>query len=363
MSKHKRKIKRAVKKAAKRRPFLTFIIIVLIVAVAVGVYFAYKKFNEQKPQTPASGEFSVHFFPLGNISPGDSIYIKAGENDILIDAGSTKGSAESIKNYVDKYCEDKVLEYVIVTHSDSDHIAAFTGDNGIFSYYECEVIIDFPRTNKTETSGIYGDYVALRDAEVEQGAKHYTALECWNNQNGASRQYALSESVTMNIMYNYYYEHDSSDENNYSVCTMFTHGSKNFLFTGDLEKEGEEKFVAYYANTLTQVEFFKAGHHGSATSSNNILLDKIKPKICVIPCIAGDNKHQFPRQDFLDRILAVKNCKIYVPTYRGEDGTEQLLNGEIRIISTATEIKVECSNNSTLFQDSDWFKQNRAMPA
>jgi beta-lactamase superfamily II metal-dependent hydrolase len=43
----------------------------------------------------------------------------------------------------------------------------------------------------------------------------------------------------MKILYNYYYENSSSDENNYSVCVLFTQGSKNFLMTGDLEADGE----------------------------------------------------------------------------------------------------------------------------
>ena len=45
----------------------------------------------------------------------------------------------------------------------------------------------------------------------------------------------------------YYANPDKSNENNNSVCCMFTQQvadgeSKNFLFTGDLEKDGEEYF-------------------------------------------------------------------------------------------------------------------------
>ena len=360
MSKVKRKVKNTIKKVAKKNPLATLIVIILILAIVGGSYYLYTKLKKEQPVT---GEFSIHFFPLGNVSPGDSVYIKAGDNDILIDAGSTTGSATSIKNYVDRFCEDGILEYVIATHSDYDHIAAFTGDNGIFAQYTCKVIIDFPLTNKGRTedkSATYIDYVARRDAEVaNENAVHYTALECWKEENGAKREFQLTDSITMKILYNYYYEHDSKDENNYSVCTMFTHGIRNFLFTGDLEEDGEEKLVEYYGNNLPQVDFFKAGHHGSATSSNEVLLSKIQPKICVISCVAGDHKYDFPKQKALNRILAIKDCKIYVPVYRDANGKPQLLNGEIVILSNETEIKVECSNSNTLFQDTEWFKDNR----
>ena len=68
----------------------------------------------------------------------------------------------------------------------------------------------------------------------------------------------------MEILYNYYYEEDATHENDYSVCVRFYHGSRQFLFTGDLEKSGEEKLAERY--DFTQVELFKAGHHGSSTS-------------------------------------------------------------------------------------------------
>ena len=58
-------------------------------------------------------------------------------------------------------------------------------------------------------------------------------------------------TVSINILYNYFYYYTSSDENNYSVVTLLTQelesGDKHYLFTGDLEKEGENKLVEYYS--------------------------------------------------------------------------------------------------------------------
>lgn len=143
-----------------------------------------------------------------------------------------------------------MLEYVIATHSDRDHIAGFVGTSkieGIFEHYEIETIIDFPRTDKDRNDvAVLDEYYTLRDQEIENGAKHYTALECFNNENGASRTYELSPGVEMEILYNYYYENKSADENNYSVCLMFNQGDNHYLFTGDLEKDGEEHLVTYY---------------------------------------------------------------------------------------------------------------------
>lgn len=330
-------------------------------------------------ETAESGELAFHFPMLGNASTGDSIFIQAGDTDILIDCGSQVASAEVVKNYLtdNELVSDGVLEYVIVTHADKDHIAGFssTGERNIFSYYECEVIIDFNRTNKsllTDSGGdtTYGKYVKARDAEVEKGAKRYSALDCYNNQNGASRTYYFGNDMSMSILYNYFYEHDSTDENNYSVCTLFTHGDRNFLFTGDLESEGEEYLVKY--NDLPEVELYKAGHHGSKTSSNECLLSVIKPRICVVCCCAGTaeytnvEENQFPTQQFIDRISAYTD-KVYIPLIGDSDYTGGKkyapLNGNIKVLSNDQSVSVQCSVSDVLLKDTDWFKTKRKTPS
>ena len=165
---------------------------------------ALKDYINQVKETPRetlelSGDFSMHFLMLGNEYAGDCVYIKAGENDILIDAGSRKSSVDTIEEYLDGYVQDDKLEFVIATHADQDHIAGFAKADGIFARYECETIIDFARSDKDTAT--YEDYIANRDAEVEAGAKHYTALECYKGEDGANRVYTLGDGIKMEILY------------------------------------------------------------------------------------------------------------------------------------------------------------------
>ena len=102
-------------------------------------------------------ELSIHFLELGNKYSGDSVYIKANDYDILIDAGSRQNSASTLKNYINQHCEDGKLEYVIATHAHQDHIAAFVGksdDPGIFKSYEIDTLIDFPKTNTAKQAKV-----------------------------------------------------------------------------------------------------------------------------------------------------------------------------------------------------------------
>lgn len=347
------------------------ILFIVIVAILAGAYYYYENYYKKKNQIPVQGELSFHFMMLGNDHSGDSVYIKAGDNDILIDAGSETNSVDEIKNYVNQYCTDGKLEYVIATHADSDHIAGFAGttkaSTSIFDFYDCGTIIDFPLTEKDTAT--YHRYVEKRDNEVQDGAKHFTALECYKEtKEGAKRSYQLAEGITMNILYNYYYEHDASKENDYSVCVMFTHGDRNFLFTGDLERKGEQYLTQY--NTLPQVELYKSGHHGSKTSSTEEFLKVIKPKKVVITCCAAEKEYGdgygFPHQETIDNI-SIYTDKVYVvstcdPTLTG--GAEYVgLNGNIMVVSAESDVTVNCSVTNSVLKDLEWFKKNRTMPS
>ena len=134
--------------------------------------------------TVVSGELEINFLELGNKYTGDCTYIKAGENDILIDAGSKTSSIETIDAFLKQNVADGKLEYVIVTHAHEDHYAGFaTNENidSLFDLYECEVIIDFAQiTSGKSEQRMYNNYIRERDAEIAAGATHYTAAECIN---------------------------------------------------------------------------------------------------------------------------------------------------------------------------------------
>ena len=312
-------------------------------------------------------ELSVHFLELGNAYTGDCTLIKVGDTEVLIDAGSRKGSAATIVPYVQQYCTDGVIEYLVATHAHQDHIAGLVGTKtapGVLESFVCETIIEYSLTNSN--SAIRKEYEALRDKEVEVGAKCYTALECWKGENGASRSYTLSEGVTLNVLYQKFYEQKTSDENDYSVCLLLSQGDNHYLFTGDLEHEGEASLVA--SNSLPKCVLFKGGHHGSPTSNTTALLSVIQPEIVCVCCCCGSDEYtenvanMFPSQAFVDNVAPYTD-KVYVTTMVGANGKGyQSMNGNIVVSSNGGKVSVACSNNDALFKDTEWFKANRIMP-
>ena len=340
----------------------------LCLGSALGIFGAaiYDAATFVSDKAVVTGELEIHFLELGNEYTGDCTYIKAGENDILIDAGSRPASVATIAEYIDQYVEDGKLEYVIVTHAHRDHYAGFTvTDGSIFDLYECEVIIDFALTNQAANgANMYSKYLAERDAEIATGATHYTAAQCRESGNYT---FDLGNGIEMTVLDSYYYYNEAESENDYSVCTLFTYGDYSYLFTGDLEEDGEEYLVEM--NTLPEVTVYKAGHHGSKTSSSEALLSVIKPEIVCVCCCAGsaeyttDNENQFPTQIFIDNIAPYTD-KVYVTTLCTDWSKREFtsMNGVIKVVSDNTGVTVVCSNDDRILREWEWFVENRDCP-
>ena len=317
-------------------------------------------------------DLQLHFLELGNDYSGDCTYIKAGDVDILIDAGSRQGSATTIKTYIDQFVTDGKLEYVIATHAHQDHIAAFVGNKsgntrtGILYQYEIGTLIDFSLTEVT--SQLYGNYLTAVDYAVANGATHYTADQCWEETDGAKKKYQLTDEISLNILYNKYYFEEASDENDYSVCSMISYNDHHFMLTGDLEEHGEKALAQYYdgstpEKTLPHCVLFKGGHHGSGSSTNECLLSLITPEIITICTCAGATEYTanylniFPTQAMIDRVAKYTD-RVYVTTVFNEQTLEEeSMNGNIVISSNGTLVGVSASNNITKLKDTTWFNQ------
>lgn len=399
----KRKYYKAAK-AAKKHPALVFAIVAVIIIIFICALLLWRfkpglikellgisdddkggryAIRTGTAKEIAQAEFSIHFLDVGNKYTGDCILIDCGDTEALIDAGSRKNSGPTLVNYINGYCADGKLEYVIATHSDQDHISAFLGEsgknNGIFSNYEIGTFIMFDKSGKEATDkNLYGEFLRAVEELRDKDTSVFTASQCYEEKNGAFRQYFLNDAQTLsiNILYNYYYYNvDKNNENNHSVVTLLTYEGQtevsHYLFTGDLEKEGEEKLAEYYQNpanskskydVLPEVELFKAGHHGSYTASGDALLKIIKPKYVAVCCCAGSDEYTknpdrfFPAQEFIDRISKYTD-NIYCTNIIDGDGYSQM-NGNI-VFYFDGGLKLYCSGNSVILKETEWFKQNR----
>ena len=95
--------------------------------------------------------------------------------------------------------------------------------------------------------------------------------------------------------------------NNRSLVLRLTYGGKSVLFPGDLEQAGEETLVSS-AGCFLKSDILLVPHHGSKSSSSELFLQEVKPRLCIISCGRG-NYFGFPHADTLRRLEEVE-CQI-----------------------------------------------------
>ena len=117
---------------------------------------------------------------------------------------------------------------------------------------------------------------------------------------------------------------DAESDNEDSAVLYLEYAGRRFLFTGDAPVSVEESIARAYTETegevftrtvqtgygtftlspaLADIDFFKAGHHGSASSNGEALLSLCRPAEFFISCGAG-NSYGHPSLTAIGNVLA-----------------------------------------------------------
>ena len=234
----------------------------------------------QRDSGAAQKPLSVHFIDVGQ---GDCTLIKTPDGAILIDAGE-RANAPAVLQYLREQ-NVTTLKYIIATHPHSDHIGALPD---ILAVIPAENII-LPQLTEINIPATKV-YENLLSAIKAHKVKAIPAK--------AGASYALGDAQ-LNILAPL---SQVKDLNDMSVIARLDFGETSFLFSGDAEKAAEDALLASGANLRAQV--FKAGHHGSKTSSGQALLEAVRPELVVICCGKG-NSYGHPHEEAVQRFNAI----------------------------------------------------------
>lgn len=116
------------------------------------------------------------------------------------------------------------------------------------------------------------------------------------------------------------------NENDSSLVLLFEVNDFLTLFTGDISKQIEERIVQ--EKLLPQIDLLKVAHHGSQTSTSEILVNKLKPKYAMIS-LGENNIYQHPHQEVIDT-LDKNNVYIFRTDLHGQISIK-LKNDQIKI--------------------------------
>ena len=217
--------------------------------------------------------FSVHIIDVGQ---GDSIFIQTLEDKrILIDAGDEEAE-HTVYSYL-KRKGVKKIDVLIATHPDTDHIGSmdYIIDKFKISHF-------YMPDAKTDSEAFYNLLDSCRDKNLK--IEYLTKGDVLK----------IDSSTTMEILS----PSTITDKNNLnSIVSLLNYKGYEFLFTGDAEKENESEILS--SCNLPDIEFLKAGHHGSSSSSTNEFIEKLKPEAVAISC-GYNNDYGHPHRSVLD---------------------------------------------------------------
>ena len=239
-----------------------------------------------------------------DVRQGDCCLIRYAGKTMMIDTGGSDDNYDVGKNILLPYLLTKKItkiDYVFISHMDSDHC------KGLF--YVAEHL-------KVEK------IVIGLQAEEYQNLK--TIKEIANNKKIKIVVLQAGDTININkmkitaiwpvrkMMIN------ENGINNNSLVLRIDFKNNSFLFTGDIEKEAEEKILeAYkYNERILDVDILKVGHHGSKTSSIDKFIAVVSPKAALIG-VATNNKYGHPSNTTIDKLNNIK-CKIYRTDQMGE---------------------------------------------
>lgn len=375
----KKAAKKAVKKAYKKNPkafVISLVAIVLVVAIAVAVlYFGFPEkwdmiidmivvgngpnnSNGDSTLQRGDGELQVHFI---NVGQGDCILILFPDGkEMLIDCANFNDDGDirtQTLGYLDNYITDGQIDYLMVTHGDSDHI--YFMDEVLYAYDVDNIYMPFILAEPSNAEKA-AQVAALPKEQLDRFTDDDTiSTGVWADffiaalsEEGATINFNVGNfsivETTYRIDFYCYSAEDWEDthlnhaeaKNAISPIGILEYNGRRVVLTGDSNEINEPKFIENFSVSVLDCDVLKVGHHGSATSSTREFLDFINCEYAVISCNASGNTFEHPRQDTLDRFIA-DDMTIYRTDLHGDIVLTIDGNGNLSFVTDHTPAQSE----------------------
>ncbi len=266
-----------VYKFAKNKEFIKKCFILLIIICII-----FSKFNFQQA-------FKMYFLDVGQgdcsliVSKSGKRILVDGGNDIGYDYGENVVLPYLLKNGIG------YLDYVIVSHFDSDHCG------GLFYILENIKVRNVIIGKQFENNENLKRFIEI----VEKRKINLIIAK------SGSRVY-IEKNLYLDILWPEIHKKISNNSiNNNALVFKLNYNNFSVLFTGDIEKEAEDILISQYKKTLKST-ILKVPHHGSSTSSTENFLREVDSKIALIG-VGEDNNFGHPSEDVIQRMKKLRD--------------------------------------------------------
>lgn len=213
-----------------------------------------------------------------DVGQGASTLLLSGGQAALVDCGGNGADdpGDTAADQLAALGRDK-LDLLILTHLDDDH---FNGVAQLFHRLEIVQVALPPSDTHPEP---LEQLLALARQEGAQ----VTFVE------GQAHTYPLGKAEI--TLYPPMGQGTSNEEGLFALCST---GWFDLLITGDADAFVERMLVKY--QPLPDLELLMVGHHGSAGSTDPVLLDRLRPELAILS--VGYNSYGHPAPEVLERL-------------------------------------------------------------
>ncbi len=226
------------------------------------------------------------FIDFVYVGQGDATLLVSETSAALIDAGG-ESSAWRLVNHLSRIGVRR-LDWVLITHHHPDH---YGGLAELAKTIEIERIVHLPSDNPTSHWSQTRSRLQRIRSNRPENFEH------------------LGQFVIQSILPT---RNPHASENDRSIAVRVSAGLSSLMMTGDLEAFGERRLVAM---GIPPSDALHLGHHGSRTSSTNLFLEAVSPKIAIASC-GLENRYGFPHP-LVSKRLETNNISVFTTAANG----------------------------------------------
>lgn len=186
-----------------------------------------------------------------NVGQADATLIQYKGKNMLIDTGEVDSRADLVKQLKERKVKD--IDIIVITHPHGDHLG---GMAELFKDFKIKQIYD---NGQSANTAMYRNY--LKNIKAKNIA--YKTLKKGDT-------FTLGDDVTFTVLSpgtpftkeNTQSVSESGLTNDNSIVCKMTYGQFSMMFTGDAQKEVEEKILKDYKPADLKSDVLKVGHHG-----------------------------------------------------------------------------------------------------
>ncbi len=231
------------------------------------------------------------FWAVLDVGQGDaSLLHTANGYNILIDTGPDESVLTALDHVLPPF--DRTIDLLFITHPHADHLS---GALYVLDRYQVGGVV-MSAVNYQSVQ-----YNFLKKKIHEKGILLFEAK--------ADQDWQIDSDTVFDVLFPFVSLHDQvfKNVNNASVVMMLKTTREQILLTGDMEEELELLLSRYYGDKLA-AQGLKVGHHGSKTSSSELLLNLVKPKEIFIS-VGRNNSFHHPSTQTLARLQQLGSVK------------------------------------------------------